>query len=396
MALSDTQIRLARPKKNTYTMTDGKGMFLMIKPNGSKLWRYRYRLNGKQKPYAIGAYPEVSLAQAREELLAARKLVKEGIDPVQHRRSTKEERIAESEKTFKVLAKAWIENKRPDWAESTAKQVEDTFKRYVYPRIGSQPIKSITTADLLDVLEKMQVTAPSLAVMSRQWMSGVFIHAIVRRFAEIDPASMLRGHIRRQRPKKKKPLIPEELPDFLKTLEAYSKRSQVQRSTVIALHLILLTFVRTGELRNALWAEFKWDERLWRIPAERMKMRRDHNVPLSDQTLTFLNELHGITGHQELLFPNQNNPKEPMNKGTINAALAYMGYAGRLSGHAFRNTASTLLHEMDFNTDHIEMQLAHCDGGVRGRYNSAKYLDQRHVLMQEWADFLDTMITSSQ
>ena len=390
MALTDTQIRQAKPKVKTYTLTDEKGMFLMIKPNGSKLWRYRYRLNGKQKPYAIGSYPEVSLAQAREELLAARKLVKDGVDPVLHRKATKDERISESEKTFKVLAKSWVEKQRPEWSQPYAKQIEDTFERHVYPTIGNRPLKSLTTADLLDVLEKMQITAPTLATMTRQWMSGVFGYAIVKRMAEIDPASMLRGHIKRPKPRIKEPLTPDELPVFLKALEKYSNRAQVRRITFIALQLILLTFVRTGELRKAKWSEFVWEDRLWRIPAERMKMSRDHIVPLSDQTLTFLNELHGLTGHQELLFPNQNNSKEPMNKGTINAALAFMGYAGRLSGHAFRNTASTLLHEMDYNTDHIEMQLAHYDGGVRGRYNAAKYLKQRHALMQEWADYLDT------
>ena len=389
MALTDIRIGNAQPKEKTYTLTDGEGMFLMVKPNGSKLWRYRYRLNGRQKPYAIGAYPEVTLAQAREQLEVARKLVKEGIDPVFHRKATKDERVAESEKTFKVLARAWIEKRRPEWSELYTKQIEDTFERHVFLMIGSRPIKSLTTADLLDVLEKMQGTAPALATMTRQWMSGVFGYAIVKRLAEIDPASMLKGHIRCPKPKQKKPLTPHELPVFLETLEEYSTRPQVRRTTVIALHLILLTFVRTGELRNALWSDFKWEDRLWRIPAERMKMSRDHNVPLSDRTLKFLNELHGITGHQELLFPNRNHPKEPMNRGTINAALVLMGYAGRLSGHAFRNTASTLLHEMDYNTDHIEMQLAHYDGGVRGRYNAAKYLEQRHVLMQEWADFCD-------
>ena len=391
MALTDTQIRQAKPRADTYTLTDGKGMYIMINPSGSKLWRYRYRIDNKQRQYAIGVYPEISLAEAREELAHARKLVRQGIDPVLHRKATKEQTVAESQKTFRVMAEAWIEQRRPDWSKDYAKQIADTFERHVFQAIGNRPINSLTTADLLDVLEKMQKKTPALAMQTRQWMSGVFRYAIVKRLAEIDPASMLRGHIKRPRPKQKRPLTPEELPRFLETLRQYSERSQVQRTTVLAVHLMLLTFVRTGELRKAKWSEISRDERLWRIPAERMKMSRDHLVPLSNQTVDLLDELHGITGHQQLLFPNQRHPKNPMNKGAINAALAFMGYAGRLSGHAFRNTASTLLHEMGYNTDHIEMQLAHYDGSVRGRYNAAMYLEQRHVLMQDWADYLQNL-----
>jgi integrase len=389
MPLTDVQIRQAKPKNKPYNLTDGKGMFIVVMPNGSKLWRYKYRIAGKQKPYAIGSYPDVSIVQAREDLKFARKLVKQGIDPVHHREATKAIRLEEHEKTFQVIAKAWINKRRSDWSDDYAKQIADTFKRHVYKFIGQRPIGSLTAIDVLDVLEKMQDNAPTLAAMTRQWMSGVFRYAIVRRLAEYNPAEMLRGEIKHPPKKKKEPLTPTELPVFLKDLDEYESRSQVQQTTVLAMRLMLYTFLRTSEIKKATWSEIEWGSNLWRVPVERMKKRRVHLVPLSDQVTLLLKKLNGITGHQPLLFPNTRSPKQPMNKGTINAALAFMGYAGRLSGHAFRNTASTNLHELGYNTDHIEMQLSHFDGGVRGRYNSAQYLKQRIKMMQGWADYLD-------
>lgn len=391
MPLTDTQIRQAKPRSKPYHLTDGKGMFLVVKPSGSKLWRYRYRLGGKQKPYAIGTYPDVSISQAREDLKIARKLVKGGIDPVHHRRATKMQRLAENEKTFKAIAKAWMEKKKTDWSSEYAEQIERALDRHVFPSIGKRPIGSLTALDVLDVLEKMQIKAPTLAAMMRQWMSGIFRYAIVRRLIESNPAEMLRGEIKHPPKKKKKPLTPTELPTFFSDLEQYELRSQVQQTTVIAIRLMLFTFVRTKELRKATWSEIEWEGSLWRIPAERMKKRREHLIPLSDQVILLLKELHPLTGHQQWLFPNTRRPRQSMNKGTLNAALAFMGYAGRLSGHAFRNTASTNLHELGYNTDHIEMQLAHFDGGVRGRYNSAQYLKQRIKMMQAWADYLDSL-----
>lgn len=389
MPLTDTQIRQAKPTPNAYHLTDGKGMYLLVQPNGSKLWRYRYRIGGKQKQYAIGAYPEISLGEAREELLGARKLVKKGIDPVHHRKLNKEQKLTENERTFQVIARLWIEKKKQDWSTNYAQQVSTTFENHVYPAIGQHPIASLTVTDVLEVLEKVQTKAPSLAPMVRQWMSAVFRFAIIRRMADADPAAVLKGEIKRPRPRKKRPLSPDEIPEFLERLDQYERRSQSQKPTSIAIRLLMLTFVRTGELRRARWTEFDWEAEIWRIPPERMKQRREHVVPLSKQAAALLKELQGLTGHRPHLFPNTRNPRIPMNKGTINAALRFMGYEGRLSAHAFRNTASTRLHELGFNTDHIEMQLAHKDGRVRGRYNSARYLEARKQMMQEWANYID-------
>lgn len=259
------------------------------------------------------------------------------------------------------LAQAWIEKRAPKWSEKYSTQISSSFKRHVFPKIGKRPIASLTATDVLDVLEAVHAKGPTLSTMMRQWMSGVFRYAIVRRLIDSDPASMLRGEIERPPPKQKKPLTPAELPDFLNALDEYSNRSQVQRKTVIAMCLLTLTFVRTGELRQAKWTEIDWEQHLWRIPAERMKMRRGHLVPLSKQVVDLLQELHNISGHREFLFPNARQPRKCMGITTINRALEYMGYAGRLSGHAFRNTASTRLHELGYDTDHIELQLAHVD-----------------------------------
>ena len=391
MALTDTQIRQAKPKDRPYRKSDGHGLFIEIRPNGSKLWRYQYRLGDKQKLYAMGPYPETTLAAARDELKVARRLVKKGVDPVHERKNLKAQQIDENQKTFKVLAQAWIEKRSHKWSEQYKDQISSSFKRHVYPVIGSRPIGALTAVDVLDVLEAVHMKAPTLATMMRQWISGVFRYAIVRRLIDSDPASMLRGEIERPPPKKKKPLSPSELPDFLKALDEYSGRSQVQRTTAIAMNLLLLTFVRTGELRQAKWTEIGWEDNLWRIPAERMKMRRDHLVPLCSQAIVLLKELQSITGHRQWLFPNARKPKNCMASTTINRALDYMGYAGRLSGHAFRNTASTRLHELGYDTDHIELQLAHIDRSVRGRYNSARHLEERVQLMQGWADYLNKL-----
>jgi integrase len=391
MPLTDIQIRQAKPKDRPYRRSDGHGLFVEIRPNGSKLWRYQYRLGKKQKLYAMGHYPETTLAAAREELKEARSLVQRGIDPVYERKNLKAQQIDENEQTFKVLANAWIEKRSPKWSENYKNQISRSFIRHVYPMIGKRPISSLTAVDVLDVLEVVQAKAPTLAMMMRQWISGVFRYAIVRRLINNDPASMLRGEIERPPPKKKKPLTPAELPDFLMALDEYSSRSQVQRTTVIAMNLLLLTFVRTGELRQAKWHEVDWEHSLLRIPAERMKKRRDHLVPLSKQAVTLLKELQSINGQREWMFPNARKPKNCMANTTINRALEYMGYAGRLSGHAFRNTASTRLHELGYDTDHIELQLAHADRSVRGRYNSARHLKARTQLMQGWADYLEKL-----
>jgi integrase len=389
MSLTDIQIRQAKPKDRPYRRSDGHGLFIEIRPNGSKLWRYQYRLGNKQKLYAMGAYPEITLVAARDELKEARRLVQKGIDPVYERKNLKAQQIDENQKTFKVLAQAWIEKRSSKWSEQYKDQISRSFIRHVYPLIGKRPINSLTAVDVLDVLEAVQTKGPTLATMMRQWMSGVFRYAIVRRLIDNDPASMLRGEIERPPPKKKEPLTPAELPGFFKALDEYSSRSQVQRTTVIAINMLMLTFVRTGELRQAKWNEIDWGQCLWRVPAERMKKRRDHLVPLSNQAVILLKELQEITGQREWLFPNTRQPKKCMANTTINRALEYMGYVGRLSGHAFRNTASTRLHELGYDTDHIELQLAHVDKSVRGRYNSARHLEKRTQLMQGWADYLD-------
>ena len=391
MRLKDTQVRQWKPKKKTYRKSDGKGLFIEIRPNGSKLWRYQYRLGNKQKLFAIGSYPDTGLAKARDELKWARDLVEKGIDPVYERRSLKAQQIAEGEKTFKALAEQWINKRSGKWTAKYKAQIQRSFELHVYPIIGKQPVGTLTAIDVLDVLEAVHFKAPTLATMIKQWMSGVFRYAIIRRLIDNDPAAMLRGEIARPPPKKKKPFTPSEIPGFLESLDEYGSRSQVPQTTVIAMNLLMLTFVRTGELRQAKWAEIEWEGRLWRIPTERMKMGREHLVPLSDQAIDLLGELQGITGRREWLFPNARRPKNCMAHTTINRALEYMGYAGRFSGHAFRNTASTRLHELGYDTDHIELQLAHVDKGVRGIYNSAEFLEPRMKMMQGWADYLDAV-----
>lgn len=386
MALTDTRIRTAKPSRKPYKLADSAGLHLEVRPSGSKLWRYRYRIGGRENLYALGQYPEVSLAVARADRDEARKLVKQGIHPAHSRLARKVAQIADNANTFEAVAREWIERRRSSWTPYYLGQVEGMLEADVFPYVGGLPIRSVSAAHLLAIVRRVEKRAPTVALLLRQWCSAIFRYAVATLRADGDPTVALKGAITRPKVQHNKPLGKSEIPRFLEKLE----QAGGNRTTKIALRLLLLLFVRPIELRAGEWVEFALDGREWRIPASRMKMREPHTVPLSLQAVELLRELREITGGNRLLFPNNRRPKTHMGATTLNRALDRMGYSGKFSSHGFRSTASTLLNEMGYRPDVIERQLAHKErNAARAAYNQAQYLAERRDMMRDWANYLD-------
>lgn len=391
MPLTDAKIRNTKATSKTQKIYDGGNLCLEIKPNNKRYWRYRYRIDGKENIFAIGEYPAMSLATARTERDEAKKLVKQGVHPAHNRQQKVTQQVSENADTFKSIATEWREYEyaRKKWTTRYHKQIENTLLTDFFPSIGSLPIRTITSSHILAILKKMEKRgAEVLAIMARQWCSNVFRYAMSHLRADNDPTLVLRSVVIRPKVVSNPPLPTEEIPRFLKILEGYSG----QRTTIIAINLLMLTFVRTKELRESVWSEFDLDARLWKIPAERMKMREPHTVPLSKQAVELLQELEKITGDQKWLFPNIRRVEDCMSGTTINRALEYMGFSVMFTAHGFRTTASTILNDLGHRPDVIEKQLAHKDSNrIRAIYNRAEYFPERIKLMQDWADYLDGM-----
>lgn len=387
MPLTDTAIRNAKARETPYKLADGEGMYLFVQTNGQKYWRLAYRIDGKQKTLALGIYGQVTLAEARAHRLDAKKLIKAGIDPVAHRRDTASQKRADSKNTFEAIAREWHETKKNGWDANHAVKILSSLQANVFPLLGARPIASIGAPDLLTVIRKVEARgALDMAARILQRCNKVFRYAIQTGRAAYNPAADLSGALKVPEQKHHAALGQTELPVFLRAISEYQGDIQ----TRLGLRLMALTFVRTGELRGARWAEIDFDAAEWRIPGERMKMREAHIVPLSRQALEVLRELKALTGSGLLVFPSAKGDGKTMSGNTLLYALYRLGYHGRATGHGFRTTASTILNEFSFNSDWIEMQLAHVEPNkVRGAYNQAKYLGERRRMMQFWADHLD-------
>lgn len=397
MPITDTKARQAKPAERVYRIPDGKGLYLEVRTSGAKFWRYRFELPpGKESIYTIGEYPGVTLAEARTQRDWARDQVKAGVNPTAAREIERGRAAASGTETFKVVALEWIEQNRAGWTEGYTKQLETVFESDVYPEIGNRPIRSIGAADILAILRQIEARdAPSIALLVRQRCSSVFRYAVATLRADFDPTGALQGALKRKQVRHHPHLTREQIPLLLEKMETYGG----YLPTKTAMRMLLLTFTRTGELRQAEWTEFDLEGSrfglggpAWVIPKERMKMRRPHIVPLARQAVDLLTELRTITGGQKYLFPNLRTGGTCMTITTINRALERMGFGGQFSGHGFRSTASTALHEMGYPSDHIEAQLAHAQRGVRAAYNHAIYLPERRGMMQDWADLLDNLI----
>lgn len=393
MPLTDSAIKTAKPKEKPYKLSDAHGLYLEVNPTGSKLWRLKYRVSGKEKKLAIGAYPIIGLQKARQRRDEARQQLAEGIDPGEQKKATKQAQKAEG-LTFETLAREWYAYNAPRWAESTAYKAKLYLENDLIPGIGSQPIASITRPDLVELVRKVEARGTlNAAGKIRQWLHQIFRYALAKGVVETNPATDLDAVAAPAKATLHHPHVTySELPELLEKLEA-AKFSSLTRW---AIRLLVLTATRPGELRAARWCEFDLDAATWTIPKERMKARRPHVVPLPRQAVAILRKLHEVTGRYALLFPGQQNVDRPMSENTINKALRLMGYEGRQTGHGFRHLLSTELNDRGYNRDWIERQLAHGDTDeIRDIYNHATYLEQRRGMMQEWADSIDALSAGS-
>ncbi|EPA3080748.1 tyrosine-type recombinase/integrase, partial [Escherichia coli] len=375
MKLNARQVDAAKPREKAYKLADGAGLYLEVVPSGSRYWRMKYRFNGKEKRMAFGVYPAVSLAQARALRDDAKKKLAEGIDPSLAKKEEKLVRDVQLNNTFQAVALEWHGTKVSRWSEGYASDIIEAFNKDIFPYIGQQPVNEIKPLVLLNVLRRIESRgATEKAKKVRQRCSEVFRYAIVTGRAEYNPAADLTSAMSGHESKHYPFLTVEELPDFFKALAGYTGSPLV----VLAARLLILTGVRTGELRGAFWSEFDLEKAVWEIPAERMKMKRPHLVPLSTQALEIVQQLKVMSGQYPLVFPGRNDPRKTMSEASINQVFKRIGYTGRVTGHGFRHTMSTILHEEGFNTAWIETQLAHVDkNAIRGTYNHALYLEGR-------------------
>jgi integrase len=390
--LTDITIRNAKPKDKPYKLSDSKGMYLLIKPNGGKYWRLKYRFANKENHLALGVYPEVTLNMARDKRDEARKVLSNGIDPSQAKKEVKRQQLLNAENSFEALAREWHANQTLKWTEGHKIKIIRSLESNIFPTLGNRPIHEITALELLSVLRQIE-NRGALDVSHRvlQTVGQIFRYGVVTGRVQRDISPDLRGALKVRKRQHHSSLEGSELPEFIKKLEAYDGDLQ----TKLGLKLLMLTFVRTGELRAAKWEEIDFEKKEWRIPAEPIKMREMHIVPLSKQALAVLQSLRALNSHSEHLFPNRNRPTTFISENTLLYAIYRMGYHSRATGHGFRATASTVLNEHGFRSDVIERQLAHAErDDVRASYNYAQYLPERHKMMQWWGDYIEAAANS--
>jgi integrase len=383
--LSDTKIRSAKPGEKPCKLTDEKAMHLLVMPNGSKLWRFAYRYGDKQKLISLGAYPEVSLAAARERRDEARKLLAAGIDPSAKRKA---EKLAQAD-TFKAVAEEFLASRKDTLTPAHHARVRARIARF-YPVVGDKPVGAITATDLLPVLQAIERAGMGeTAARARTDAGKVLRYAVATGRATHDPTAALRGALAPVKGGHHAAVTePKAFGALLRAIDGY----EGEPVTRAALRLLPLVFVRPGELRHAQWSEIDLDAATWAIPAAKMKMKHDHIVPLSTQAVAILRELHPLTGRRFYVFPSLRTRDRPMSENTINAALRRLGYDKKtMTGHGFRASARTLLDEvLGMRVDLIEHQLAHAVKDPLGRaYNRTAHLPERVKMMQKWADYCD-------
>jgi len=386
--LTEAAIKAAKPRPKPYRMTDGHGLYLLVRPDGARWWRLDYRRpGGARNTLSLGVYPEISLKKVRDRRDEARRLLKDGIDPGAKRQADKVA-LADS---FEVVAREWFAKFSPRWAPTHSSKIITRLEKDIFPWLGSRPVSAITAPELLTCLRRIEARgALDTAHRAHQNCGQIFRYAVATGRAERDPSGDLRGALPPATHVHYASITePEKIGALLRAIDGYDG-TFVSRC---ALRLAPLVFVRPGELRAAKWTEFDLDKAEWRIPAERMKARVLHIVPLSTQAIEVLHDLKPLTGRSEYLFPSVRTRSKPISDNTLNAALRRLGYTtDEVTTHGFRSMASTLLNEQGWSRDAIERQLAHGERNeVRAAYNYAQYLPERRKMMQAWADYLDTL-----
>lgn len=386
MALTNTAVKNAKPKEKSYKLFDGGGLFLLVNKSGSRYWRMKYRLARKERLLSIGVYPEVSLKEARAKRQEAKKQLSKGIDPSEFKQLAK---LTGSQGEFEYVAREWHTKNKTTWTENHASRILTRFEKDIFPWLGEKSISTITALELLAALRRIENRgALETAHRAMQNCGQVFRYAVATGKAERDPSGDLKGALP---PVMKKHLAsitdPKKIAGLLRAIDGYEGHFVSK----CALRLAPLVFVRPGELRHAEWSEIDLDNAEWKIPAEKMKMRQVHIVPLSTQAVDILTEIKQLTGKGQYVFPSIRTNKRPMSENTVLAGLRRLGYTKEeMTGHGFRSMASTLLNEKGWNKDAIERQLAHAERDtVRASYNYAEYLPERRKMMQAWSDYLE-------
>ncbi len=381
--LSAVQVKQAKAKEKTYKLSDGKGLYLEVRPNGSKYWRLAYRFHQKQKTLALGVYPVVTLKKARNLTLEAKRLLHDGIDPCLDKQRKKAEL---KHSTFTPIAKEWYQKEKGRWSKDHSERVWQTIKADALPYLGNMPITEIKTRDVLHVVRQVEDRgALDVAGRVKQRVSAIFRYAIQTGYADFNPVDALKDVIRTRKVQHRKSLKLEQLPVYLNAVDDY----QGYLLTRYALQLIAYTFVRPGELRSAEWKDFDLKNKIWRIPAEKMKMDEEHIVPLAKQVVELLEDIKALSGNYDLVFPGAHDFRRPMSENTLSYAIRKrLGFDA--TAHGFRTTASTILNESGYRVDVIERQLAHGERNkVRAAYNRSQYLAERTDMMQWYANYLD-------
>lgn len=391
MPLTDTACRAAKPQAKPCKLKDDGGLFLLVNTNGSRWWRLRYTFAGKEQMLSLGTYPDIGLKDARNRRDEARKLIANGINPSLKRQQDKRQITEAVTNSFETVAREWFAKFAPTWAPSHGDKIIRRFERDVFPWLGAREVGGITAPELLAVLRKVEARgAVETAHRALQNCGQVFRYAVATGRAGRDPSRDLRGALPPVRQEHHASIIePKAIGELLRSIDGY----QGSLVTRCALQLAPLVFVRPGELRRAEWVEIDLDGREWRIPAEKMKSRAVHIVPLSTQAAAVLCELHPLTGRGRYVFPGGRGPSRCMSENGVLSALRRMGYSGdQMTGHGFRSMASTLLNEQGWKRDAIERQLAHGERDkVRAAYNYAEHLPERRKMMQAWADYLEEL-----
>lgn len=384
--LSAKAVEAAKFEGKPRKLFDGNGLFLHVQAGG-RYWRLKYRHNGAEKLLALGVYPAVSLAAARVRRDEARTQLADGINPVEQRRA---EKTARGTDTFEAVAREWLENQTKVLAAETLRLTRRRFETWAFPIIGAQPMRALEPPELLRLLRRIEAKGKhETASRVRQRIGQVFRYAIATGRADRDPTADLKGALMPAATQHRAAITtPAEFGALLRAIDGYSG----QPASRAALRLAPLTFVRPGELRMARWPEIDLEAAIWRIPSTRMKMKREHIVPLSRQAVAILRELHPVTSHRPFVFESV-RPGRPLSENTMNTALRTMGYSGdMMTPHGFRASASTLLHELGWAPEVIELQLAHAQRSqVAAAYNRSARLEKRRRMMQAWADYLDSL-----
>ncbi|MFT6164481.1 MAG: integrase [Zhongshania aliphaticivorans] len=387
--LTSTEIKLAKPKDKEYNLADGRGLYLRVKPNGSKLWLFNYTrpIAKKRANLGLGNYPDLSLADAREKAQELRTILAKGIDPQEYRQEQEAKAREAFANTFQVVANRWLKLKQPNVSANYYKKIDDRLSKYVYPKLGNIPIHKIAAVDAIQVIMPVADEGKLETVKKLcRWINEIMVYAVNTGVNHSNPLAGIGKAFNAPKAVNLPTLKPSELPELMLRLGS----SNTKLVTRCLIEWQLHTMVRPGEAAGARWAEIDLEKKLWTIPAERMKMNRAHVVPLTEQTLNILEILTPVSKHREFVFPSDHNPRRSANSQSANRAIKRMGFHGRLVSHGLRALASTTLNEQGFDPDVIEAALAHIDkNAIRAAYNRTDYLEKRKKMMQWWSNHIN-------